>query len=88
MLGGLAAQACLAGPPPRECTRLGPSIAVPITQGARSLLAVGGALLFLGETLTVQKLIGLLAIVASGWHLTRFTADTRFSGFRISGGSG
>ncbi len=76
-LGGLAAPGVSRWAATTGVHRLGPSVAVPITQGARPLLAVGGALLFLGEAMTVQKLVGLLAIVAGGWELSRAREDAR-----------
>lgn len=79
-LGGLAAPGISRWAATTGVHRLGPSIAVPITQGARPLLAVGGALLFLGESLTVQKLLGLVAIVAGGWELSRSREDARSLG--------
>lgn len=57
--------------------RLGPSVAVPITQGARPLLAVIGALVLLGESMTWQKVVGLIAIVAGGTQLSRAREDAR-----------
>lgn len=79
-LGGLAAPGVSRWAATTGVHRLGPSIAVPITQGARPLLAVGGALLFLGESLTIQKLVGLVAIVAGGWQLSRSREDARSLG--------
>lgn len=50
---------------------LGPSIAIPIQQGLRPVLAVGGAVLLLGERVDLLRGIGVLAIVAGGWQLSR-----------------
>lgn len=50
---------------------LGPSISVPIQQGLRPLIAVPAAMLLLGETLGLVPAIGLGAIVAGGWILSR-----------------
>ena len=55
----------------RSVDMLGPSIAIPIQQGLRPLLAVGGAVLLLGESLDLLRLVGVLAIVAGGWQLSR-----------------
>jgi drug/metabolite transporter (DMT)-like permease len=55
----------------RSVDTLGPSIAIPIQQGLRPLLAVGGAILLLGESLDPLRLVGVLAIVAGGWQLSR-----------------
>jgi drug/metabolite transporter (DMT)-like permease len=55
----------------RSVDTLGPSIAIPIQQGLRPLLAVGGAILLLGETLDPLRLVGVLGIVAGGWQLSR-----------------
>lgn len=60
--------------------RLGPSISAPITQAARPLLAVAGALILLGEQLSAQRGIGLVAIVAGGWELSRSRAEARTMG--------
>ena len=51
--------------------RLGPSVAVPITQGARPLLSVAGAVLLLNETFTLIQVVGLAAIICGGWELSR-----------------
>ena len=59
---------------------LGPSIAVPITQGARPLLAVIGAMLFLNESLDQQRAIGLIAIVAGGLVLSRSRGEAQSLG--------
>lgn len=50
---------------------LGPSIAIPIQQGLRPLLAVSGAVLFLGEHVDLVRGVGVLAIVAGGWQLSK-----------------
>ncbi len=55
----------------RSVDTLGPSIAIPIQQGLRPLLAVSGAVLLLGESLDVLRAVGVLAIVAGGWQLSR-----------------
>lgn len=77
MIGGLAAPGISRWAATTGVHRLGPSIAIPVTQGARPLLAVAGALLFLEETLTIQKLIGLIAIVAGATQLSRAREDAR-----------
>lgn len=56
--------------------RLGPSISVPITQGARPLLAIGGAIVFLGESIGALRVVGVAAIVLGGWQLTRSRPET------------
>jgi drug/metabolite transporter (DMT)-like permease len=50
---------------------LGPSIAIPIQQGLRPLLAVSGAALFLGEHVDLRRGVGVLAIVVGGWQLSK-----------------
>lgn len=50
---------------------LGPSIAIPIQQGLRPILAVGGAVLLLGEDVGLLRGIGVAAIIAGGWQLSR-----------------
>ncbi len=55
----------------RSVDTLGPSIAIPIQQGLRPLLSVGGAVLLLGESLDLLRLVGVLAIVGGGWQLSR-----------------
>ena len=55
----------------RSVDMLGPSVAIPIQQGLRPLLAVGGAIVLLGESLDPLRLVGVLAIVAGGWQLSR-----------------
>lgn len=57
--------------------RLGPSISVPITQATRPVLAVTGALLFLGEELSALRAVGLVGILAGGWELSRSREDAR-----------
>jgi drug/metabolite transporter (DMT)-like permease len=54
---------------------LGPSIAIPIQQGLRPLLAVGGAVLLLGESVDLLRGVGIVAIVAGGWQLSRRPRD-------------
>ncbi len=56
---------------------LGPSIAIPIQQGLRPLLAVTGAAVLLGEDIAPVRAIGVLAIVAGGWALSRRPPDER-----------
>lgn len=80
VIGGLAAPGVSRWAATTGVHRLGPSVAVPITQGARPLLAVGGALLLLGETLTTQKLLGLILIVIGGTQLSRSREDARSLG--------
>lgn len=55
--------------------RLGPSLAAPITQGTRPLLAVTGAVVLLGEALTPTRVVGTLAIIAGGWKLSTIRKD-------------
>jgi transporter family protein len=50
--------------------RFGPSITVPITQGTRPLFGLAAAAIILGETLTVNRVVGALSIVAGGWRLS------------------
>lgn len=51
--------------------RLGPSIAVPVQQGLRPLLAVLGAAIILSETIGPVRMLGVVAIMGGGWMLTR-----------------
>ncbi len=51
--------------------RLGPSVAVPIQQGLRPVLAVAGAAVLLGEATDPVRLLGVIAIVAGGWVLSQ-----------------
>jgi transporter family protein len=72
---------------------MGPSVAIPLQQGLRPLLAVGGAVVLLGEDVGVLRAIGVVAIIAGGWQLSKRpreqepengvrVAHTRRSGFR------
>jgi drug/metabolite transporter (DMT)-like permease len=54
---------------------LGPSIAIPIQQGLRPLLAVSAAALILGEDVGVLRAVGVLAIVGGGWQLSKRPRD-------------
>lgn len=63
---GLSRAATLVG-----VDRLGPSVAVPIQQGLRPVLAVIGAVLLLSETVTVLQMVGVAAIAIGGWELSR-----------------
>ena len=56
---------------------LGPSIAIPIQQGLRPLLAVTGAALLLGEDVGLVRGIGVALIVAGGWQLSRRPPEDR-----------
>jgi drug/metabolite transporter (DMT)-like permease len=56
---------------------LGPSIAIPLQQGLRPLLSVGGAVLFLGERLDLIRGIGVAAIIFGGWQLSRRPREER-----------
>jgi drug/metabolite transporter (DMT)-like permease len=56
---------------------LGPSIAIPIQQGLRPLLAVTGAALLLGEEVGIVRAIGVLLIIAGGWQLSRRPPEER-----------
>jgi drug/metabolite transporter (DMT)-like permease len=51
--------------------RLGPTTAIPIQGSVYPLCAVAGALLFLGESLTLLQVAGVVAIVLGVWMLTR-----------------
>lgn len=77
VLAGLAAPGISRWAATSAVQRLGPSIAVPMMQGARPLLAIGGALLFLNEELSLQRLVGLLLILAGGWQLSRSREDSQ-----------
>jgi drug/metabolite transporter (DMT)-like permease len=50
---------------------LGPSIAVPIQQGLRPLIVVPAAVVLLGEAFGITRVLGVTAIVAGGWILSR-----------------
>jgi drug/metabolite transporter (DMT)-like permease len=50
---------------------LGPSISVPIQQGLRPLIVVPAAVIVLNETVGWTRALGLAAIVAGGWILSR-----------------
>jgi drug/metabolite transporter, DME family len=50
---------------------LGPSITVPIQQGLRPLLVLPAAAILLGEGFGLVRIIGVMAIVAGGWVLSR-----------------
>lgn len=76
-LGGLAAPGVSRWAATTGVHRLGPSIAVPITQGVRPILAVTGAVLLLGESVDLQRFLGLTAIVAGGWYLSRSREEAR-----------
>lgn len=56
---------------------LGPSIAIPIQQGLRPLLAVTGAALLLGEDVGLVRGIGVVLIIAGGWQLSRRPPEDR-----------
>jgi drug/metabolite transporter (DMT)-like permease len=55
---------------------LGPSISVPIQQGLRPLIVVPAAVLLLDESLGPFRVLGVAAIVAGGWILSREPAVT------------
>jgi drug/metabolite transporter (DMT)-like permease len=50
---------------------LGPSVSVPIQQGLRPLIVVPAAVVVLGETFGLSRVVGLAAIAAGGWMLSR-----------------
>jgi drug/metabolite transporter (DMT)-like permease len=56
---------------------LGPSIAIPIQQGLRPLLAVTGAALLLGEDVGLLRGVGVALIIAGGWQLSRRPPEDR-----------
>jgi drug/metabolite transporter, DME family len=56
---------------------LGPSIAIPIQQGLRPLLAVTGAAVLLGEDVGIVRGIGVALIIAGGWQLSRRPLEER-----------
>jgi drug/metabolite transporter, DME family len=56
--------------------RLGPSIAVPIQQGARPVLAVIGAVLLLQESVGPLQVVGVALIAIGGWALSREPGET------------
>jgi len=53
---------------------LGPSIAIPVAQGARPILALALAVPLLHETLRPLRLSGIVLIVVGGWQLSRAAA--------------
>lgn len=57
--------------------RLGPSIAVPLQQGARPLIAVAAAIMLLGESIERLQILGALAIIVGGIGLARRTSEER-----------
>jgi drug/metabolite transporter (DMT)-like permease len=50
---------------------LGPSVAIPIQQGLRPLLAVAGAVMLLGESVDLLQALGIGAIIGGGWQLSK-----------------
>lgn len=56
---------------------LGPSIAVPIQQGGRPLIAVAAASVVLGESVDAVEMFGMLAIVVGGGGLAMRVPDER-----------
>lgn len=68
---GLVVPAISRGAALKAVDSLGPSIAIPIQHGLRPILAVGGAVLLLGETVGPLQAIGIGAIIAGGWQLSR-----------------
>jgi drug/metabolite transporter (DMT)-like permease len=62
----IARSAALAG-----VKALGPSVSVPIQQGLRPVIVLPLAALALGETFGPLRVLGVLAIVAGGWTLSR-----------------
>lgn len=56
---------------------LGPSIAVPIQQGGRPLIAVAAASLLLGESVDAVEMLGMFAIVVGGGGLAMRVPDER-----------
>lgn len=55
--------------------RMGATVAVPIHQGARPLLAVVVAVSFLGETIDTAHVLGIGSILVGDWFLTSFDAQ-------------
>lgn len=83
-VAGLTAQGIAAWTTTAGVRKLGPSIAAPITQSTRVLLAVAGALLFLNESLTLQRVIGLVAIIVGGSVLSRSKSNDELNGSELS----
>lgn len=79
-LAGLAAPGVSRWAASTGVHRLGPSVAVPITQGTRPLIAVMGAVLILGEQVTISRLIGIGFIIGGGWELSRSRREARSLG--------
>jgi drug/metabolite transporter (DMT)-like permease len=77
---GIGYSAALAG-----VARLGPSISVPIQQGTRPLISVGGATWLLGESVTALQLVGVAAIVAGSIGLSRRDGDGSEAGRNNAG---
>jgi drug/metabolite transporter (DMT)-like permease len=63
---GIARAAALAG-----VNALGPSVAVPIQQGLRPVIVLPLSALVLGEMFGALRVMGVAAIVAGGWALSR-----------------
>lgn len=63
---GLGTWAALTG-----VDKLGPSVAVPIQQGTRPVIASVIAMLWLGESLGLVQILGVSGIVLGGWRLSR-----------------
>jgi drug/metabolite transporter (DMT)-like permease len=58
---------------------LGPSISVPIQQGLRPLIVLPAAVLLLDESFGVTRVLGMAAIVAGGWMLSRAPDTARIT---------
>lgn len=66
LVPGVSRVAVLAG-----VDRLGPSISISIQHGLRPVLSVLGAVVLLGESVSVPQASGIVLIIAGGWRLSR-----------------
>jgi drug/metabolite transporter (DMT)-like permease len=71
VVGGLAAPGVSRWASAMGIRMLGPSVAVPLAQGARPILSVTAAVVLLGETFTSLQVFGLATIIGGGWELSR-----------------
>jgi len=70
LLAGIAAPGMARWAAMSGVMHLGPSTAIPIQQAVRPLLAVGGAILLLGESPSLLAIVGIAAIVVGACYLS------------------
>lgn len=80
---GIGYAAALAG-----VDRMGPSISVPIQQGARPVISVSAAALLLGESVGALRIAGILAILVGSVGLARQDASARIEEEPAEGAGG